>query len=95
MDQRIFREQNKAENVALAWIDDSMAYDKIPQIWIIECLKMLKISVNVKQRKLESGMTNAEVKIQRGIFLGNSLTPQLFFIVMIPLNDIWQMWVMW
>ena len=34
----------RKENVAIAWINKKQAYDLVLQTWIIECLKMYKIS---------------------------------------------------
>ena len=83
----------------MAWIDYRQAYDMVPQTWIIECLKMYKISDKVinfitkamKNWKIEltaGGQSLAEVNIQRGIFQGDSLSPLLFVIAMMPLNYI-------
>ena len=48
IDQNILNEnENRRANLAMAWIDDKKAYDMIPQSWIINCLKMYKISHEV------------------------------------------------
>ena len=71
----------------------------VPQSWIINCLKMYKIShetinfieKNMKNWRVEltaGGKRLAETKIQRGIFQGDALSPLLFLIVMMPLNHI-------
>ena len=62
-----------------------------PQIWIIKCSKYpSKLStLSGKQEELAAGrQTLAEVKIQRGIFKGDSTLPQLFIIVIMLLNYI-------
>ena len=41
------REQDKRKILARAWIDNKKAYDMAPQSWIINCLKMYKISDEV------------------------------------------------
>ena len=33
----------------MAWIDYKMAYDMVPQIWILHCLKMYKLPDQVVQ----------------------------------------------
>ena len=82
-----------------SWIDYKKAYDMVPQSWIINCLKMYKIShetinfieKNMKNRRVElttGGKSLAETKIQRGIFLGDALPPLLFIIAMMPQNTI-------
>ena len=71
----------------------------VPQSWITDCFKIYKVSDEVPKiieetkKKLESGIdrrkkTLAEVKIQRGIFQGDVLSPSLFIIAMMSLNHI-------
>ena len=80
----------------MAWIAYKKAYDMVPQSWIINCLKMYKISHEVikfiketmKTWRVEltaGGRILAEAKIQRGIFQGDALSP---LIAMMPLNHI-------
>ena len=41
----------------MAWIDDKKAYDMVPQSWIINCLKMYKIShetINFIEKTMEN-----------------------------------------
>ena len=67
------------------------------QSWLRDCLKMYKISGDIikfiegimenwRVELTTGGKSLAEVKILRGIFLGNVLSPLLFVIVMMPLN---------
>ena len=81
----------------MAWIDYKKAYDMVPHSWISECLEMFGIANNVqdflnnsmKSWKLElnaSGKTLGEVDIRRGIFQGDSLSPLLFVLCMVPLT---------
>ena len=83
----------------MAWIDYKKAYDIVPHSWIINSLKMYKISHEVikfidktmKTRRVEltaGGRSLTKAKIQRGIFQGDALSPLLFIIAMIPLNHI-------
>ena len=70
----------------------------VPHSWIINSLKMYKISdevINIIDKtmktwrvELTTGGRLAEAKIQRGIFLGDALSPLLFIIAMMPLNHI-------
>ena len=82
----------------MAWIDNKKAYDMVPQSWIINYLKMYKISdeiINFIEKTMktwrveltEEGESLAEAKIQRGIFQGYALS-LLFILAMMPLNDI-------
>ena len=79
----------------MTWIDFKKAYDVFPQNWILDCLKMYKIFDQVIQFiektletfrvELTAGCKSlAEVKIQRGIFQGDALSPLIFVIAMIP-----------
>ena len=43
--QNILNESRKRrKNLAIPWIDNKKAYDIVPQNWIINCLRMYKIS---------------------------------------------------
>ena len=41
------QEQDQMKNLTMAWIDYKKAYDMVLQSWIINCLKMYKISDEV------------------------------------------------
>ena len=98
IDKHILNEsKNRRKNLAMAWIDYKKAYDMVPQSWIINCLKMYKIShetINFIEKTMKNwrveltagGKGLAETKIQRGIFQGDALSPLLFIIAMMPLN---------
>ena len=100
IDQHILNEsKNRRKNLAMVWIDYKKAYDMVPQSWIINCLKMYKISheiinfieKNMKNWRVEltaGGKILAKTKIQRGIFQCYALSPLLFIIAMMPLNHI-------
>ena len=48
IDQHILNEsKTRRKNLAMAWIDNKKAYDMVPHSWIINCLKMYKISDEV------------------------------------------------
>ena len=89
--------KRRMTNLCLAWIDYKKAYDMVPHSWIIRCLEMFKISENVEQLlansmkswkvELTSGTDGlGMVNIRRGIFQGDSLSPILFVICLIPLS---------
>ena len=77
----------------MAWIDFKKAYDMVPHSWIINSLKVYKISdevINFIDKTMKTwrveltagGRRLAEAKIQR--------SPLLFINVMMPLNHILQ-----
>ena len=100
IDQHILNEsKTRRKNLVIAWIDYKKAYDMVPQSWIINCLKMYKIShevINFIEETMKTwrveltagGRNLAETKIQRDIFQGDALSPLLFIIVMMPLNHV-------
>ena len=93
------KSKTRRKNLAIAWIDDKKANDMHPQSWIINYLKMYKISdevINFTEKTMKAwrveltagGRRLAEVKIQRGIFQVDALLPLLFKIATMPLNHI-------
>ena len=91
----------KKKNVSTAWIDNKKAFDSVPHSWIVRCLQMFKIhpvlikfieqSMNhwktnmtlvLKEGVLETG----PIRIKRGIFKGDSLSPLLFTMSLNPLS---------
>ena len=86
-------------NLGMAWVDYKKAYDMIPHSWIIESLKLANVAdniVNFIERSMKSWNINlssngeflANVEVKRGIFQGDSLSPLLFGVCMIPLTQI-------
>ena len=76
-----------------------MAYDLVPHSLILEILGKGKVAGNVegllrrsmadwKTLLTSNGERLGEVDIKRGIFQGDSLSPLLFIIIMIPLSII-------
>ena len=71
----------------------------VPQSWIINCLKIYKIShevINSIEKTMKTwrveltagGRSFAGAKVQRGIFQRDALSLLLFIIAMMPLNHI-------
>ena len=49
--------KNRRKNLAMVWINYKMAYDMVPQSWIINSLKMYKIShetINFMEKNLKN-----------------------------------------
>ena len=81
IDQYILTEsKTRLKNLEMAWIEDKMTHVMVPESWIINCLKMYKISLevinstvkkNIKTWRVEltvGGRNLAEAKIHRRIF---------------------------
>ena len=100
IDKMILKEvKHRRKNLSMAWVDYRKAYDMIPHSWLIECLTALKVNQNVRNLLSETMKSwrvemmckdeiLGEVRIKRGIFQGDALSPFLFVISMIPLTSI-------
>ena len=98
IDKMVLKEAKRTKkDLAICWIDYRKAYDMVPHSWIMECLTMFKIANNVQnllqyamplwKAELTSNNQNfCNVAIKRGIFQGDSLSPLLFIIGLIPLT---------
>ena len=91
--------KSRKTNLSMAWIDYRKAFDMVPHTWIIECLRIYGAADNLvtllsntmnhwKTTLTASGTTLSEVNIRRGIFQGDSLSPLLFIVSMIPMTMI-------
>ena len=65
IDQHILNEnKTRRKNIAIAWIDYKKVYNMVPQSWIINCLKMYKISHEVTNHEnLESRIDSRRKKL--------------------------------
>ena len=98
IDKMILRNCRKRNtNLVMGWVDYKKAFDMVPHSWIMECLEMFGIAPNVQkllsksmrnwETELTSGGTSlGKVSIKRGIFQGDSLSPLLFVISLIPMS---------
>ena len=79
-------EQDQTEKYSYGLCWQQKEYDMVPQSWIINCLKMYKISDEVinfmektiKTRRVEltaGGRSLAEAKVRKGVFQGDALSP--------------------
>ena len=89
--------KKRRTNLAMAWVDYKKAYDMVPHDWILRCLELFAVHKSIRtlmaasmsQWKVDlwSGRDNlGSVAIQRGIFQGDSLSPLLFVICLIPIT---------
>ena len=98
IDKQILREARlKKRCLAMGWIDYRKVYDMVPHSWIVEMLELVNVADNVKgllcgsMRDWNSVLTSngevlGEVRIKRGIFQGDSSSPLLFVLSVIPLT---------
>ena len=81
----------------MAWIDYKKAYDMVLQSLILKCLErvgeaknMITVisnsMVNWKTVLKSEGTDLGQVDIKKGTFQGDSLSPLLFFLNMLPLT---------
>ena len=89
----------RKKNLAVAWIDYKKADDVVPHFWIVECLAMVGVSEQIKYFLSESmkawrvdltcnNQSLGEVDLEQGIFQGDSLSPLLFVLSLIPFTVI-------
>jgi hypothetical protein len=90
------------KNLSMAWIDYQKHFDRVPHSWIIKSLELIGINnkvisftkkvmtywktwvcLHTENRLIET----KDIKIQCGIFQGDSLSPLLFCICLIPLTE--------
>ena len=100
IDQNILNKGNtRRKNLTRSWVDYKKAYDIFPQSWIINCLKMYKIThgvINIIEKAMKTskgeltagGRSLAEEKAQRGIFQVDALSPLILIIAMVSFYHI-------
>ena len=98
IDREVLREaRRKKRHLSMGWIDYRKAYDMLPHSWILETLGLIKVAKNIEDLLTKSmvdwktvltsgGERLGEVGIRRGIFQGDTLSPLLFVVAMIPLT---------
>lgn len=91
--------KQRKTNLYATWIDYKKAYDSVPHSWILKSLELMKVNREVirflsmsmekwNTQLMINGEEIGQCKIRRGIFQGDSLSPLLFVISMIPLTQI-------
>ena len=88
--------KRRHNGLAMRWIDYKKAFDIVPNSYLLKFLEMFKVADNIKisltnsmkNWKTEStsgGVSLGEVTLRPGIFQGDSLSPYLFVISLIPM----------
>ena len=98
IDKMVLRDCKKCHtNLSMAWIDYKKAFDMIPHSWILKCMRLFGCTDNVVKFIADSmkgwmctlvcnEKVLGNVLIKRGIFQGDSLSPLVFVLCMIPLS---------
>ena len=94
---------NRDTNLSIAWIDYQKAFDNVPHSWIEKCLETFKISPVLRNflshsmcmwkttlvlKTVENTLNAGDVNINNGIFQGDSLSPILFCVTLIPFRKL-------
>ena len=91
--------KRRKRNVAMAWLDYKKACDMVPHSWLEECFRHFCTAINVNDLMVTSmkkwktdltygGKSLGELKMKRDIFQGDSLSPLLSIIALIPMSMI-------
>ena len=83
--------------LGISWIDYKKAFDMVPNSWFKKCIIMFGVVENMQKvlgnsikkwkTELTSGGQNlVTVRIRRGIFQGDSLSPLLFVLALTPMS---------
>ena len=98
VDKAILQEvHQRKKNLETVWIDYRKAYDSVPHTWIQFCLQLFQVAKNIcsfisqvmVQWHTQLFCNNhllGTVRIQCGIFQGDSFSPLLFVLALMPLT---------
>ena len=89
----------RKKNLETVWVDYRKAYDSVPHSWIIHCLKTFRVAENIcvfmtkamvlcHTQLICGGQHLGSVNIQCSIFQGDSFSPLLLIMCLLPLTMI-------
>ena len=94
--------KKKKKNLSMSWIDYRKAYDSVPHSWRLKTLQMYRFNeklikfmetsmrnwkTTIKLCYNDECVTTDQIKIKRGIFQGDSFSPLLFCLALVPLTS--------
>jgi len=94
--------RRRKTNLSIAWIDYQEAFDRVPHSWVEKSIELVgvnskiigfcKISTEKRNTRLilktkQEVMQSQPIQIRRGIFQGDSLSPLVLCIAVIPLTN--------
>ena len=98
IDKTVLKDCRKRHtNLSMALIDYRKAYDLVPHSWVNECMEMFGLAEKLRmflQKSMQqwrllltaNGEDLREVNVKREIFQGDSLSPSMFVLSMVPLS---------
>lgn len=103
IDSVVTRQAKKhRKNLSIAWVDYQKAYDSVPHSWLVQIMEIYKVDHKILQllKHLMNTWTTTlsikgdkisyrtrKIKIKRGIFQGDSLSPLWFCMALNPLSS--------
>ena len=95
--------RRRQRKLNMAWIDYKKAFDSVPHSWILRCLELYKVDdslirflsnqmttwkTDMTLSHKDGELTIPDVRIKRGIYQGDSLSPLLFCLTLDPLSKL-------
>jgi hypothetical protein len=95
--------KRKRKSVSMMWVDYKKAYDSIPHSWLVRILSLYKIDevtakfiidlmqtwcTKIYLHYKDGTISTDDIKYGRGIFQGDTLSPLLFCLCLVPITNI-------
>ena len=103
INKMVIEDCKSRKNITTAWIDYKKSLDSVPNTWIMKCLELYKVcpvAINFMKECMKNwkttlhlnhangSLTSRLLRINRGIFQGDSLSPLLFCLALAPLSSL-------